>query len=72
MSPGNLAQARERIGQVLRERWLLEKVLGVGGMAAVYRARHRNGARAAIKLLHGPLSEDVVVRERFLREAYLA
>ena len=72
MSPGNLAQARERIGQVLRERWLLEKVLGVGGMAAVYRARHRNGARAAIKLLHGPLSEDQVVRERFLREAYLA
>ena len=31
-----------------------------------------NGARAAIKLLHGPLSEDQIVRERFLREAYLA
>jgi len=41
-------------------------------MAAVYAARHRNGARAAIKLLHGPLSEDQIVRERFLREAYLA
>ena len=72
MAKGNVALARERIGHVLRERWLLEKVLGVGGMAAVYQARHRNGARAAIKLLHGPLSEDSVVRERFLREAYLA
>ncbi len=72
MSSGNLAHARERIGRVLRDRWLLERVLGLGGMAAVYRARHRNGARAAIKLLHGPLSEDKVVRERFLREAYLA
>jgi eukaryotic-like serine/threonine-protein kinase len=51
---------------------VLEDVLGVGGMAAVYAARHRNGARAAIKLLHGTISEDAVVRERFLREAYLA
>jgi eukaryotic-like serine/threonine-protein kinase len=68
----HLSQARERLGHVLKERWVLEDVLGVGGMAAVYAARHRNGARAAIKVLHGPLSEDQVVRERFLREAYLA
>ncbi len=72
MGDPNLALARERIGYVLKDRWKLEEVIGVGGMAAVYAARHRNGARAAIKLLHGPLSEDVVVRERFLREAYLA
>jgi len=72
VSDPHLAQARERLGHVLKDRWVLEDVLGVGGMAAVYAARHRNGARAAIKLLHGPLSEDQVVRERFLREAYLA
>lgn len=72
MSDPHLAQARERLGHVLKDRWVLEDVLGVGGMAAVYSARHRNGARAAIKLLHGPLSEDQIVRERFLREAYLA
>jgi len=72
VSDPHLARARERLGHVLKERWVLEDVLGVGGMAAVYAARHRNGARAAIKLLHGPLSEDQVVRERFLREAYLA
>ncbi len=72
MSDPHLSQARERLGHVLKERWVLEDVLGVGGMAAVYSARHRNGARAAIKLLHGPLSEDQIARERFLREAYLA
>src|SRR3954468_16167529 len=66
------AVARERLGQVLRDRWLLEQTLGVGGMAAVYAARHRNGARAAIKVLHGPLRDDAVMKERFLREAYLA
>ncbi|MGZ5967297.1 MAG: protein kinase domain-containing protein [Polyangiales bacterium] len=72
MADPQLAMARERLGHVLKDRWVLEDVLGVGGMAAVYAARHRNGAKAAIKLLHGPLSEDQVVRERFLREAYLA
>jgi serine/threonine protein kinase len=72
MPRDELAVARERLGQVLRDRWLLEQTLGVGGMAAVYAARHRNGARAAIKLLHGPLREDAVMKERFLREAYLA
>ena len=72
MAKDDLALARERLGQVLRDRWLLEQTLGVGGMAAVYAARHRNGARAAIKLLHGPLRDDNVMKERFLREAYLA
>jgi serine/threonine-protein kinase len=72
MSSPQLAVAREKLGRVLKDRWTLEGILGVGGMAAVYLARHRNGMRAAIKLLHGPLSEDTVVRERFLREAYLA
>ena len=47
MPRDELAVARERLGQVLRDRWLLEQTLGVGGMAAVYAARHRNGARAA-------------------------
>lgn len=72
MATEHLALARERLGQVLRDRWLLEKVIGVGGMAAVYQARHRNGARVAIKLLHAQVGDDQVVRERFLREAYLA
>jgi serine/threonine protein kinase len=65
-------QAEERVGCVLDDKWTLERLLGVGGMAAVYAARHRNGARAAVKVLHADLSRHKDVRERFLREGYAA
>ena len=46
--------------------YLLEKLVGVGGVAAVYRARdERLGRVVALKLLAG----DEVVRMRFTREA---
>jgi serine/threonine-protein kinase len=64
--------AVERIGAVLGDKWTLERLLGVGGMGAVYAARHRNGARAAIKILHPRLAKLTEVRERFRREAYAA
>jgi serine/threonine protein kinase len=64
------SRARERVGTVLGDKWTLERLLGVGGMAAVYAARHRNGARAAVKVLHPSLSRHAEVRERFLREGY--
>jgi serine/threonine-protein kinase len=57
---------------VLDGKWTLERLLGSGGMAAVYGARHRNGARAAVKILHRDLSRHQEVRERFLREGYAA
>ena len=57
---------------MLNDKWTLERLLGVGGMAAVYAARHRNGARAAVKVLHPDLSRHREVRERFLREGYAA
>jgi serine/threonine-protein kinase len=41
-------------------------------MGAVYAARHRNGARAAVKILHPELARMPDVRERFLREGYAA
>jgi serine/threonine-protein kinase len=61
-------QAKERVGSVLDDKWTLERLLGVGGMAAVYAAKHRNGARAAVKVLHAELSRYKEVRERFVRE----
>jgi serine/threonine-protein kinase len=64
--------ARERVGNVLNDKWTLERLLGVGGMAAVYSGCHRNGARAAIKVLHPDLSRHREVRERFQREGYAA
>ncbi|HEY8074762.1 MAG TPA: serine/threonine protein kinase, partial [Labilithrix sp.] len=62
----------ERVGSTLNDKWTLEKLLGQGGMAAVYLARHRNGARAAVKILHPELTRHPSVRERFLREGYAA
>jgi serine/threonine-protein kinase len=63
---------RERVGNVLNDKWTLERLIGVGGMAAVYAARHRNGARAAVKVMHPDLSRHKEVCERFRREGYAA
>jgi eukaryotic-like serine/threonine-protein kinase len=65
-------RARQRVGQVLREKWRLDVLLGVGGMASVYAATHRNGSRVAIKMLHPELCMNSQVRSRFLREGYVA
>lgn len=65
-------QARERVGSVLRDKWRLDRVLGVGGMATVYAATHRTGSRAAIKMLHASHAWDAEIKRRFLREGYVA
>jgi len=57
---------------VLNDKWTLERLLGAGGMGAVYAGLHRNGARAAVKVLHRFLSQHADVRARFLREGYAA
>jgi eukaryotic-like serine/threonine-protein kinase len=67
-----VVRAGRRIGQVLKEKWRLDVLLGVGGMAAVYAATHRNGSRCAVKVLHSELSVNPEVRTRFLREGYAA
>jgi serine/threonine-protein kinase len=64
--------AEARVGQIAGERWVLESVIGVGGSASVYAARHRNGRAAAVKVLHPDLARDSRSRKRFLREAYAA
>lgn len=65
-------KASTRLGQTVRSKWTLESLLGVGGMAAVYAATHRNGSRAALKILHKEFAREQNVRERFLREGYVA
>src|SRR5271154_4956088 len=67
-----VARARERVGTTLRDKWRLDVLLGVGGMAAVYAATHRNGSRAAVKILHPGMSTNAFVRERFMWEGYAA
>jgi serine/threonine protein kinase len=65
-------RARERVGATLNDKWTLERLIGIGGMAAVYAGLHRNGARAAVKVLHPVYARRKEVRERFLREGYAA
>jgi serine/threonine-protein kinase len=61
-----------RVGTVLVSKYRLERVIGIGGMAAVYAATHRNQAEFAVKVLHNDLSARDDVRSRFLREGYIA
>jgi len=61
-----------RVGSVLRGKWRLDEVIGVGGMASVFAATHRNQSRVAIKMLHPEVSLDAEVTARFLREGYVA
>ena len=66
------AEPEARVGQVLRGKYRIERVLGVGGMASVYVATHRNRQSFAIKMLHPQLSVSLPVRARFLGEGYRA
>ncbi len=67
-----IARANARLGTVLKGKWRLDAVIGIGGMASVYAATHRNQARVAIKLLHPEVALDADVTARFLREGYVA
>src|SRR3954465_10533025 len=66
------SRAEARVGELLCGRWRLDSLLGVGGMAAVYAATHRNGKRIALKMLHGEVATNTEVRQRFIDEGYAA
>ena len=66
------SRAQGRVGTVLRGKYRIDRVLGVGGMAVVYKATHRNQAEFAVKMLHPELSIRDDIRSRFLREGYAA
>ncbi len=68
-----LAMADEWTGQDIDGRYVVESVLGRGGMGIVLRARHRfTGAEVAVKMLHTELSGDARMQERFLTECRAA
>jgi eukaryotic-like serine/threonine-protein kinase len=59
-----------RIGSTIAGRYVIEREIGVGGMAAVYQAHHLIVERpCAIKILNRQYAEDPILRERFVREA---
>jgi serine/threonine protein kinase len=64
--------ALSRVAETLNGKWRVDRLIDVGGMGAVYEVTHRNGRRAAIKVLHAHFAQDMEVRTRFLREGYVA
>ena len=61
------------IGVTIAGRYQIEEVLGQGGMATVYAARHRLVDRpCAVKVMSAQYTRNEVIRERFRREAKAA
>jgi serine/threonine-protein kinase len=59
-----------RVGTVFRGKWTLERLLGVGGMAVVYAARHKIGRVDAVKILRPEVARSADSRARFEQEAH--
>jgi serine/threonine protein kinase len=58
-----------RIGDVLLNRYALDRMLGEGGMGTVYRAADSEGGFVAIKRLHAAIAAKPGLMARFEREA---
>lgn len=72
-APVSLNLGEEWIGSVVAERYLVQKLLGKGGMGAVFQAEHVHMKKlVALKLLHTSMHENPEVVARFEREAVAA
>ena len=61
------------LGDVIGGRYQLEAVLGHGGMAIVYKARHTGTGKAnALKIVHPNLASRPELVDMFVREARVA
>lgn len=73
LAPTPVASVDPYLGTVIEGRYVVESVLGEGGMGIVYAGRHRVLAkRVAIKVLKRDLADDRDMLERFFNEARAA
>jgi serine/threonine protein kinase len=66
------ARVQQRVGTIVRGRFRLDRLIGIGGMGAVFAVSDSHGQRFALKLLHRELSQNPSVFARFVREAFVA
>src|SRR5580693_743430 len=72
-APEGSAEPQSLVGVVLSGRYLMERLIGEGGMGAVYQAEHTHmRKRLAVKVLHPEMSRLPEVVARFEREAMVA
>ena len=65
--------ALARVGSVVGKRYRVDRLLGVGGMGAVFAATHLAlGKTYALKILHEVYGRDPDIIDRFMREARAA
>ena len=75
-TPAPTPAGADQTNQVIGD-YRVVKLLGQGGMGAVYMGRHKNPdyaaqiGEAAIKLIHPQFAQDPNFRKRFIREAGL-
>ncbi len=69
----SISQSHHLVGKVIADKYEVLKLLGEGGMGAVYLAKHTQvGKRFAIKMLHEQYAHYTEMVERFMREARAA
>ena len=71
--PADLAKFQKLIGQLIDGRYNVVRLIGTGGMGAVYEAEHIDiGKLVALKVLHPQYSREADLVARFRREARAA
>lgn len=71
--PPKVAPRHHHVGTLVGGKYRIKRLLGTGGMGAVYKAENTTiGRTVAVKVLHPHLADDGVTLARFQREARVA
>ncbi|WP_394829256.1 serine/threonine-protein kinase [Pendulispora albinea] len=72
LRPWTSERVLARLETTVQRKYRIERLIGVGGMSAVYAATHRNGHKVAIKFLLECFAGEPEICQLFGREAYVA